>query len=159
MSCRYLRQNSWYFWNIFSEFSELELSAGLCGAVASHVKQDQEQYIKYMETKDTKGNALKTMTDGITRLDTCLRFKSKRKVDPRYSLLVTNYWDSQMKNADKIRVGGVRHWLHVTATKALETLVNGRKPDLMYTRENKLKELYAAAEKKKQQILNQARGN
>ena len=152
MRCHFIRRKmGWKFWyrDISSEGHRLELSAGLCGTVASHIPNDQLAYLKYLETEETKGVAEKTLTDGVNRLDNCLRFKSAKKIDPRFTVLATNYWDGQMRRADRLQAnGGVRHWLHVTAAKALETLVNGNDPDLMHTRANELEKLYNEAEEK-----------
>lgn len=147
MDCQTLsKQRGWSHWFVHNDFFKHEISAGLCGVVASHDRPDQKKFVKYLEKPETKGIPIKTLTDGIVRLDTCLRMKSRKKVDKKFTILATNYWDSQMKKSDSIGSDGVRHWLHYTATKALETLVNGRKPDLMYTRNHQLELLYQQAE-------------
>ena len=148
MSCDRISQADWKMKMKYyaPEFYSLELSAGICGAVASHRKTREEEYRKYFETSETEGLALKTLSDGINRLDHCLTIDGD-KVLPKFGILKTNYWDSQMLKADHIKNGGVQHWLRKTATKALEGLVNGEDPDLKYALNSELDQLYEEAEK------------
>ena len=115
--------------------------------MASH-KPQQRAFLSYLETPLTKDKALLTLSDGMSTLGSCLELDKAGKALPGFSILATNYWDSQMKVADRINSGGVRHWLYNTATKALEALVNGKDPDLMHTSDLELKELYEKAEKR-----------
>lgn len=92
----------------------------------------QEVYLKVMETPQTKGSGMKTLTDGMTRIGSCLeRYGWNGKITGNYEVLATNYWDSQMKRADRISAkGGIQRWLHGKATLGLESLVNGANPVL-----------------------------
>lgn len=143
-------EKTWKSWKqlVTSDIYKYELSAGLCGAVASHRKREQEKFIKYFEkTKDK--SPLKRLTDGINRLDSCLVLSNTGNVLSKLRVLATSYWDSQMIKGDRINSGGVRHWLHVTATKALEKLVNGKNPDLKGAVDSELERLYEEAEIKR----------
>ena len=93
----------------------LSVSASLCGAVASHKRWQQKRYLSFLE-KPWKKNLPKWMlNDGMSNLGSCLRFDKAGEVLPGFSILAKNYWDSQMKVADRINSGGVRHWLYVTS--------------------------------------------
>ena len=155
MSCKKMEKTGWAIHDV-EEFYTYELSAGLCGAVASHKTKEQREFLNFLETEETKGLALKTLTDGINRIDHCLTLSQDGLVLTKFHVLSINYWDSQMVNADKIKKGGVRHWLYVTATKALEKLVNGEDPDLKNSFTTELERLYEEAEVRRAEELRAA---
>lgn len=106
------------------------VSMGICGASASHKRSNQKSFIAATETSETEGQALKTLSDGMTRLEDCLQIKNGVP-DPKFTILATNYWDSQMKVGSKVlKRGSVAFWLHVHAQRAVEPLVNGKNPKL-----------------------------
>ena len=72
-----------------------------------------------METSESKGKALLTLSDGMTRVGDCLDIEHG-EISTRYEILATSYWDSQMKAADQIsEKGGVQKWLHSTVVKTM----------------------------------------
>ena len=144
MTCEAIDDKGWSIRGLVKEFYG-ELSAGLCGAVASHRSKKQKKFLGIMETPETKGLAMKTLSDGLNRVDHCLTMLGDGIVSPKFDVQPINFWDGQMRVADRISGKGVRFWLHSTATKALETLVNGEHPDLQYT-ESELEEQYQRAQ-------------
>lgn len=116
--------------NALSQYDE-HLSAAVCGISPSNNPETSTSFVDLMETPETVGSGLKTLTDGMTRVGDCLDHQDNR-VDWRYEILETSYWESQMQVADRISdKGGVQKWLYVTVTKSIESLVNGESPDLL----------------------------
>ena len=159
MTCNRMSRNDWTPpSNKIGPFYKFELSAGLCGIVASHKENIQKKILNHLKTPETEGLAMKTLTDGVNRIDHCL-ILSGNSVLSKFDVLKTNYWDSQMRKADGIKRGGVRYWLHNTATKALEALVNGKTPDLQGAEDSILERMYEKAAARRAERQNVIQGS
>jgi len=149
MSCSRVAKKDWHVSYVSTTWYDLEVSAALCGMMPSGAHGDYKynKDLNELNLDILKKNTdyMKTMSDGVNRLDRCVK-RTGGKIEAKYTLLSTNFWDGQLAKADPIGKKGARHWLHHTATKALEKLVNGKNPDLKWDESSKaIEEKYLKA--------------
>jgi len=97
------------------------VTRAMCGAVATHRPKRQEKLLNLITVPQERQLAMRTLTDGTTRVGDCLLRNPENKISSKYSVVGYNYWESQMKKGGSVK-GSVQRWLHDQSNIFLDTL-------------------------------------